>query len=122
MSPDPIELELLTRPGCHLCEEALATVAAVGAELEIELRVRQVDIDSDDTLLARYLERIPVLRLDGREIAALVVDAGAVRTAVVDRGLAEAGDHPVLPAGLLPRVILSPRLPFAGRRAPDDDG
>jgi glutaredoxin len=53
------------RPGCHLCDAALETVLRVRARCPFELEV--VDIESDDRLLTRYLERIPVLVLDGQE-------------------------------------------------------
>ena len=64
---------LYGRPGCHLCEEArevlLRLRAATGAyELE------EVDIEGDDELHARYLERIPVVSLDGEELFDYVVD------------------------------------------------
>jgi len=54
-----IALTLYTREGCCLCDEALAVLERVRASTPFELRVR--DIESDDELLARYLERIPVV-------------------------------------------------------------
>jgi glutaredoxin len=63
------------RPGCHLCEEALAVVEKVRTRVAFELE--QVDIDSDDALLRRYLERIPVVVVDGREAFELFVDSVA---------------------------------------------
>ena len=53
------------RAGCHLCEEALVIVERVRARTPFELR--RVDIDSDDALFKRYLERIPVVTVDGEE-------------------------------------------------------
>jgi len=69
-------LVLYTRPGCHLCEEALATLAAMGVP------VQERDITQDDALHSRYLERIPVGVLDGREIFELEVDETAVAEAL----------------------------------------
>jgi len=60
------------RPGCHLCEDALAVVERVRARLGFSLE--QVDIESDDALFKRYLERIPVILIDGQEAFALFVD------------------------------------------------
>lgn len=57
---EPLTLELLGTRGCHLCDDAerlLATVAAARA-----VHWRYLDIAEDDALLARYGERIPVLR------------------------------------------------------------
>ena len=56
---------VFSRPGCHLCEDAIAVVERVRAALDFELEI--IDIESDDTLLARYLERIPVVAVDGQE-------------------------------------------------------
>ncbi len=69
-------LELYTRPGCHLCEEALATLARMGVP------VQERDITQDDALHRRYLERIPVGVLDGAEIFELEVDEDAVAEAL----------------------------------------
>jgi len=60
------------RPGCHLCDQALAVLAPLQAEGRIELRT--VDIESDRALHARYLERIPVIWLDGAELYDFFVD------------------------------------------------
>ncbi|UJA21931.1 glutaredoxin family protein [Thermoleophilia bacterium SCSIO 60948] len=83
-----MELELLGREGCHLCEQARAALAEVAADPGVELRWSETDIDSDDALLRRYLERIPVVRRDGRELCELVVEADDVRGAI---GLAKPG-------------------------------
>lgn len=57
------------RSGCHLCEEAEQAVReAVGPETQIEL----VDIEQDDDLHRRDLERIPVILVDGIEFATLI--------------------------------------------------
>ena len=57
------------RPGCHLCDEARAVLDRVGEPY------RSVDIESDDELFKRYLERIPVIALDGEELYDFFVDA-----------------------------------------------
>jgi glutaredoxin len=66
-------LVLLGRPGCHLCDDARAVLERVGAPFA------EVDITSDDTLHATYLERIPVVVLDGVERFELFVDEAALR-------------------------------------------
>ncbi len=63
---------LYTRPGCHLCEEALVVVRRVRQRVPFELE--QLDIESDDRLFARYLERIPVVAVDGLECFDFFVD------------------------------------------------
>ena len=57
-----MSLVLYGRPGCHLCDEARAVLERIGHPFE------EVDIEADDALLARYLERIPVIALDGVEL------------------------------------------------------
>jgi glutaredoxin len=66
-------LLLYSRPGCHLCDDARAVIERVGAPFE------EIDIESDDALLAAYLERIPVVVLDGVELFEFFVDEGALR-------------------------------------------
>ncbi|MEY2440934.1 MAG: hypothetical protein QOJ46_360 [bacterium] len=66
-------LLLYSRPGCHLCDDARAAIERVGAPFE------EIDIETDDVLLAAYLERIPVVVLDGAELFEFFVDEGALR-------------------------------------------
>ncbi len=65
------------RPGCHLCEEALAVLGDVRRDVAFTLRT--VDIESDDDLHRRFLERIPVIALDGAELYDYVVDERDLR-------------------------------------------
>jgi glutaredoxin len=59
-------VRLYGREGCHLCEEARAALLRVRAERPFVLE--EIDIERDDALLRRYLERIPVVSLDGEEL------------------------------------------------------
>ena len=56
---------LYGRPGCHLCEEALAVVDRVRARVPFALEQR--NIEADDRWMVAYLERIPVVTIDGLE-------------------------------------------------------
>jgi hypothetical protein len=67
-----------SRPGCHLCEEAVAGLVALHAE-GYEFSLAEIDIESDDLLLRRHLERIPVVEVDGVVASELAFDAAAVR-------------------------------------------
>ena len=60
-----------SRDGCHLCEEALELLRGLGRP---ELVIETVDIEADEELLRRYLERIPVVALDGVELYDFHVD------------------------------------------------
>ncbi len=67
-SAGPPRLRLLSRPGCHLCEEMLAGVAPLVAEAGGTIEV--VDVDADPALAARFGEQIPViLDAQGRVVA-----------------------------------------------------
>ncbi len=71
---------LLGRPGCHLCADARAVLERLQGELGFDLDER--DIEADDALLRRYLERIPVVAVDGRELSEFFVDEPALRAAL----------------------------------------
>jgi glutaredoxin len=68
---------LYGRPGCHLCDDARAALERVRAT--VPFRLEEVDIEQDDDLMRRYLERIPVVAVDGEEVAELFVDEEAFR-------------------------------------------
>ena len=54
-----------SRPGCHLCEEALVVVAKVCADLGETYD--EVNIDEDATLTERFGEEVPVTFVDGKQ-------------------------------------------------------
>jgi glutaredoxin len=72
-----------SRPGCHLCADAIATLRALQGELRFELEER--DIDGDETLQRAYFERIPVVALDGEELFDYFVDEKALRERLESR-------------------------------------
>ena len=70
-------IDLYGRDGCHLCDDARAQLAALQAELGFELN--DIDIEADDDLHRRYLERIPVVVLDGEHLFDFFVDEAVLR-------------------------------------------
>ena len=73
---------LYTRPGCHLCDEAREAILGLrGVVPPFELG--ELNIDEDDGLLARYLERIPVVLVDGEVVCELELELDSLR-AVLD--------------------------------------
>jgi glutaredoxin len=68
---------LYGRPGCHLCDVARDALERVRADTPFELL--EVDIERDDELFKRYLERIPVVTLNGEELFEFEVDEAALR-------------------------------------------
>lgn len=73
-----VQLKLYTRTGCGLCQQAERFVAteAGGADVHV------LDVDTDEDLQARYGVRVPVLVIDGIEVAAYELSPGDVRRAV----------------------------------------
>jgi glutaredoxin len=74
----PSRLVLYGRPDCHLCDEARAGLESLRAD-GVSFDLEEVDIDSDQELLRRYLERIPVVEVDGEIVSELILDPEALR-------------------------------------------
>ena len=72
---------VLTRQGCHLCDEAIAQVAAVCAETGQAYGV--VDVDSDPELQRRYTDQVPVTFVDGAQHDVWRVDPVRLRAALM---------------------------------------
>ena len=69
---------LYARPGCHLCDEARDAIVALRSEVP-PFELREVNIEHDDGLLGRYLERIPVVAIDGETVSELELNLDSVR-------------------------------------------
>jgi glutaredoxin len=54
---------MYTRPGCHLCDEARASIQAAGCDDELTLE--EINIDLDPELRERYGDHIPVVLING---------------------------------------------------------
>ncbi len=76
-------LVLYSRPGCHLCDEARIIVCDLIGEVS-EVEFAECNIDEDDDLLRAYLERIPVIELDGVLVGELVPDRAALRASLLN--------------------------------------
>lgn len=63
---------LYGREGCCLCDQARDALVRIRARHPFELLER--DIDADEVLQRAYLERIPVITIDGLEAFDLCVD------------------------------------------------
>jgi hypothetical protein len=72
------DVVVYSRPGCHLCEEAIAAIVALHGE-GYRFGLHEIDIESDELLLRRHLERIPVVELDGTVVSELVLDQADLR-------------------------------------------
>jgi hypothetical protein len=56
-------ITLLSRPGCHLCDDARAVISRVAADLGLSWEERDITASVGD--LVRYSEMIPVTLIDG---------------------------------------------------------
>jgi len=71
-----VEVDLVTRRGCHLCEDALALLRDLGVE------PRQRDVDADAELFRLYDFRVPVVLVEGRVVGEGRLDHGTLRRAL----------------------------------------
>jgi len=68
---------LYGKEDCHLCDEARAVLERVRVDVPFDLVER--DIEQDDALHRRYLERIPVVEMAGEEAFEFFVDEAELR-------------------------------------------
>jgi len=72
---------MLSRPGCHLCEEARVVVADVAAELGVGFEDRDISDSAAD--LVQYSDMIPVIFVDGLQHDFWHVSAARLRAALL---------------------------------------
>jgi glutaredoxin len=78
-----VELVLVTRQGCHLCDQALALLRELGHEPHL------ADVDADDELFRLYDWRVPVVLVDD-----VVVAEGHISRSSLDEALKRSGREP----------------------------
>ena len=82
-----VDLTLIGKPGCHLCDDAREVIRSVVAELPADAPVVAVDernILEDTELRDRYVEEIPVVLIDGRVHTYWGVAPARLRTAILE--------------------------------------
>lgn len=83
--PTPVEITLLGKPGCHLCDEAREVVLRVRNDLTargVETVFVELNILDDRDLARLHSEDIPVVRVAGRRHAIWRVDPVKLTSAV----------------------------------------
>jgi glutaredoxin len=63
VTPQSHVITLLSRAGCHLCDDAREVIARVAAELDVPWE--ELDITTSDSHLRQYWDQIPVTLIDG---------------------------------------------------------
>ena len=71
--PESIQIEIYSRPGCHLCDEAKAVIEPFKGRYSLDIRV--TDVDSTPALREAYGMDIPVVMINGTEAFRHRVDA-----------------------------------------------
>jgi predicted thioredoxin/glutaredoxin len=71
-----VHVVLMTRQGCHLCDQALGILE------ELSLHPEVLDVDADDELYRLYDFRVPVVLVDGVIVAEGKVDRERLRKAL----------------------------------------
>ena len=71
---------LVTRAGCHLCEQAQAVLRRLAGELGFDYG--ELDVDADPVRRAEYSDRVPVILIDGREHGYWRVEEARLRAAL----------------------------------------
>ena len=83
-----ISLTLLTKPGCHLCEEAKKAIELVMFEFNhensgnVQIELTELNILEDEALKNQYSEEIPVLQINGATHAYWKIDSERLSAAL----------------------------------------
>ncbi|PJJ65035.1 glutaredoxin family protein [Compostimonas suwonensis] len=83
-----VQLTLVGKPGCHLCDDARTIVLGVLDELRSDpsapaTALEELSILDDEQLHERYVEEIPVLLIDGRVHNYWRIDPDRLRSALL---------------------------------------
>ena len=73
-------ITLVSKPGCHLCEEARTVIERVAADLRVGWV--ELSIEEDPALKEQYWEQIPGTLVDGRQHDYWRVDEARLRAAL----------------------------------------
>lgn len=71
-----MQVVVVSRRGCHLCDEALELVRELGVDAEV------ADVDADEALFSLYDWRVPVVLADGVVVAEGRIDRERLRLAL----------------------------------------
>jgi hypothetical protein len=74
-----------TKPGCHLCDDLCALVRSALHGSDVTVSERNIALDLDD--YERYKHDIPVLMIDGREVARHRISEATLLAALHEAGL-----------------------------------
>lgn len=81
MPPADHRVTLITRDGCHLCEDASTLLRSLAGELGFGYD--ELDVDADRDRRNEYSDRVPVILIDGKEHGYWRVEEARFRAAVM---------------------------------------
>ena len=82
-----IQLTLIGKSGCHLCDDARLAVERVlsgfrQAHPAVEISVTEIDMMNDPALIAKYAEEVPVLLINGKQHSYWTIDDSRLRASL----------------------------------------
>ena len=80
MAPANHRVTLITRVGCHLCEQAQGVLLRLRDELGFGYD--ELDVDADRDRRNEYSDRVPVILVDGKEHGYWRVEEDRLRAAL----------------------------------------
>ena len=83
-----IQVTFITKPGCHLCDEARPVLESAITQLRIDaipITLTERNMLDDEHLVATYQEDIPVVLIDGKRHSYWHVDEERLVTAIRKR-------------------------------------
>jgi hypothetical protein len=78
-APRP-RITLIDRAGCHLCDDAATVIEQVARESGVQWT--RLDVDGSPELLAEYADLVPVILVDGQQVAQWRITPAQLRTAL----------------------------------------
>lgn len=80
----PVSITFITRPGCHLCDDALEVIERVRASVSprIETSLEKLNILDDPELEMQYVEGVPVVLINDELFGFWHVDEAEFTSAV----------------------------------------
>jgi len=72
MTTNSVDVEIYSRPGCHLCDQAKEVIERVQRRVTFGLKI--INIETDAQLERQYGEEIPVVFINGSKAFKFRVD------------------------------------------------
>ncbi len=71
-----IEVEMFSRPNCHLCDVALEVIGALEEHYPLKLRV--INVETEPQLEQQFGTELPVVRIGGQTLFKYPIEGAAL--------------------------------------------